>query len=372
MNQKVVYVGIDVDDVQYHGSALNKATGEVLDFRARPTLKGLVGQLEKVQEYFGDTKLKLCYEASYVGFSLQRDLRKRAYECEVVAPSSIPRRAGKSVKTDRIDAADLAEFYANGLLTTVAVPDAEVEQDRDLLRSRQQLMHQQGDLRRHIQSLLRRNGYHYKAECERKTHWRTHHYGWLARTIESCTGSLKVNLSLLFRQLKTMDEILAGYGDEVEALAATPRYQKPVKALTCYKGIKNLFALTIITEIGDVKRFTHPRQLVSWAGMDIREYALRRKSNRLGITRQGNRYLRTALIEANQRGYRSANLSKDVKARRAKSPSEYVAIADRCLRRLNKKGNRLLLAGKHPNKVKVACAREMVGFVWESLNRAAA
>jgi len=34
--------------------------------------------------------------------------------------------------------------------------------------------------------------------------------------------------------------------------------------------------------------------------------------------------------------------------------------------------NRLLLAGKHPNKVKVACAREMVGFVWESLNKVAA
>jgi len=49
-----------------------------------------------------------------------------------------------------------------------------------------------------------------------------------------------------------------------------------------------------------------------------------------------------------------------------------VNIADRCLRRLNKKGNRLLLAGKHPNKVKVACAREMVGFVWESLNKVAA
>jgi len=45
---------------------------------------------------------------------------------------------------------------------------------------------------------------------------------------------------------------------------------------------------------------------------------------------------------------------------------ELVNINDRCLRRLNKKGNRLLLAGNHPNKVKVACAREMVGFVWES------
>ena len=77
--------------------------------------------------------LKLCYEASYVGFSLQRDLMGRGYHCEVVAPTSIPRRGGKAVKTDRIDATELAQFYANALLTVVAAPDAEVEQDRDLL-----------------------------------------------------------------------------------------------------------------------------------------------------------------------------------------------------------------------------------------------
>lgn len=57
-------------------------------------------------------------------------------------------------------------------------------------------------------------------------------------------------MSLLLRQLKSLDGIVAEYGEEVEALAATPRYQEPVKALTCYKGIKNLFALTMITEIG--------------------------------------------------------------------------------------------------------------------------
>ena len=75
--------------------------------------------------------------------------------------------------TDRIDATELAEFYANDLLMVVSAPDAQFEQDRDLLRSRQQLMQQQGDLRRHIQSLLRRNGLHYKAETQRKTHWQT-------------------------------------------------------------------------------------------------------------------------------------------------------------------------------------------------------
>ena len=62
MSQNVVYVGIDVDvdDVSYHGSVLDSHTGEVLDFRCRPTLKGLVGQLEKARTYFADARLKLC------------------------------------------------------------------------------------------------------------------------------------------------------------------------------------------------------------------------------------------------------------------------------------------------------------------------
>ncbi len=51
MNQNVIYVGIDVDDVRYHGSALDRRTGEVLDFQCRPTLKGLVPQLEKVRQW---------------------------------------------------------------------------------------------------------------------------------------------------------------------------------------------------------------------------------------------------------------------------------------------------------------------------------
>jgi hypothetical protein len=47
------------------------------------------------------------------------------------------------------------------------------------------------------------------------------------------------------RQLKSLDDILVAYGEEVEALAVAPRYREPVKALTCYKGIKHLFALTM-------------------------------------------------------------------------------------------------------------------------------
>jgi len=372
MKHTIIHVGIDVDDTQYHGSALDKSTGEAIDFKCRPTLKGLLDQLEKLNKYFPERTLTLCYEATYIGFTLQRDLAEKGYSCDVVAPTSIPSPRGKQIKTDRIDAAHLAQFYANGLLTFVSVPELEQEQDRDLMRSRQNLIQQQTELRKHMQALLRRNGLHYKEQTENKTHWTKHHYCWLERTIEASSGSLKVNLALLLRQLKGLNSILAEYDQHIETLAETPRYEQSVQALTCYKGIKNLFALTMITEIGDIKRFPHPRQLVSWIGMDIREYSSGGKHNRFGITKHGNRYLRTAFVEANQRGYRTARISKDLKARRKNTAPELINIADRCLRRLNKKGNRLLLAGKHPNKVKVACAREMVGFVWESLNKAAA
>jgi transposase len=372
MKQNIIHIGLDVDDTQYHGAAFNKETGEVVDFKSRPTLKGLLQQLGRMARHFKDHKIKLCYEASYVGYCLQRDLISNGVHCDIVSPSSIPSPRGKAIKTDRIDAGYLAQFYANDLLTIVQPPDEEQEQDRDLLRSRQKVMQQRNQLRKHLQAVLRRSGLHYRAETGNKSHWTKHHYCWLERTIDSLSGSLKVNLELLLRQLKALNEVLTDYGQQIEVLARSPRYQSAVQSLVCYKGIKNVFALTMITEIGDIKRFPHPRKLVSWSGMDIREYSSGGKHHHFGITKHGNRYLRTAIIEANQRGYRTARIGKDVKARRKDIAPELINIADRCLRRLNKKGNRLLLAGKHPNKVKVACAREMVGFVWESLNKAAA
>ena len=240
------------------------------------------------------------------------------------------------------------------------------------MRSRQNVLMQRKQVRRYLGALLRRNGLHYKAETQARTHWTKQHHGWLERTIQAQSGSLRVTLELLYRQLQGLNQLMADYNQHIEDLAATERYERPVHALTCYKGIGTIFALTMITEIGDIRRFPHPRQLVSWVGMDIREYSSGGKHNRFGITKHGNRYLRTAFIEANQRGYRTTQLSRDVKLRQARSAPEYVDVANRCLRRLSKKGNRLLSAGKHPNKVKVACAREMVGFVWESLRLAAA
>ena len=73
MKQTLIYVGLDVDDTQYHGSAFDQHTGAGLDFHCRPTLKRLLRQLEKLRRHFSGCAIRVCDEASYLGYTLQRD-----------------------------------------------------------------------------------------------------------------------------------------------------------------------------------------------------------------------------------------------------------------------------------------------------------
>ena len=51
MKQNIIHIGLDVDDTQYHGAAFNKETGEVIDFKCRLTLKGLLQQLNRIHRH---------------------------------------------------------------------------------------------------------------------------------------------------------------------------------------------------------------------------------------------------------------------------------------------------------------------------------
>jgi len=278
MKAKVVYLGLDVDDKSFHGAYLSAESCEVGEFKCRPTLKGLVRALGKVGELFPEHDLRLCYEASYLGFSLQRDLTRVGIHCDVIAPNSVPRVGGNVIKTDRIDAKKMSQFYANNQLTIVSVPNEEMEKDRDLMRSRQFILKQHSELRCYLQSLLRRNGLNYKQETKNRSHWTKAHFEWIEKMAESQGGSLGSNLRLLLNQLNDFKRILKGYDEHVDELATSKKYSKKVKALICYKGIKNIFAMTMVTEIGDINRFTHPRSLVSYMGLDIRVFFRRSSS----------------------------------------------------------------------------------------------
>lgn len=66
---------------------------------------------------------------------MQRYLASRGYDCQVIAPSLIPKKPGERIKTDRRDARKLALGLRAGLLTSVHVPTPEQEQFRDVVRA---------------------------------------------------------------------------------------------------------------------------------------------------------------------------------------------------------------------------------------------
>jgi transposase len=82
-------------------------------------------------------KLRVCYETGPTGYVLYWQLAELGVQCEVIAPSLVPVKAGDRVKTDRRDAEKLARSYRSGDLTGVWVPDAGSEALRDLVRARE-------------------------------------------------------------------------------------------------------------------------------------------------------------------------------------------------------------------------------------------
>lgn len=77
MGKNVTYIDLDIDVNQYHGSVLNTETGEVMAFNCRTRLNGLAGQCNRLRKCFPDREFKLCFEASYIGYTLQRTLGDR-------------------------------------------------------------------------------------------------------------------------------------------------------------------------------------------------------------------------------------------------------------------------------------------------------
>lgn len=363
----ILYVGLDVDDKAFHATIINSISGEIHYLKARPNLSSLKEKLLNFHSKPSD--FKICYESTYIGFSLCRNLRAEGFNCDVIASGLIPETAGHKVKTDRTDSEKLAKFYMKDLLTPLNIPSEEDEAERDLVRSRSLISKQVVKTKNHIQSLLRRHGIDYRSEEKALNLWTDKYRKWLYGKVSSLNESLKLNLNLLLSQLEFLESSLKTYNKKIEQLASTEKYQSKVDALVAYRGIETLTAMKVITELGDIKRFTHPRKLMSYLGFDIREYSSGGKERKFGITKYGNKVVRTALVEATQRCATPPKVSYKLKHRRKNTHPELIVVADKCMQRLYRKSNQLLAREKNRNKVKVACAREMCGFIWESLMR---
>ena len=363
MGESITWVGIDAHKktlvlaVQHPG----KAVEELEIANEEGAIRKLVRKLER--DACG-REVRICYEAGTCGYTLQRRLEASGrVVCEVIAPSLIPRKPGERIKTDRRDAKKLVELYAANVLTAVAPPTPEQEAIRDLCRCREDVRADLGRCRHRLIKMLVRRGHVFNSTARL---WSEAHRRWLA----SITFANEVDL-VVFTEYKLAIEQgerrLRAMDRELEKAAQLPLYREHVAWLRCFRGIDTTIAMIFVAELHGIERFDSPRSLAAYLGLVPSLYASGESARRGTITKTGNTYIRRALVQASWQYRHRAHVGHKLRERQKEQPERVLTIADEAQRRLTARYRKLAARGKHHNKIVIAIARELVGFLWAAL-----
>jgi transposase len=303
--------------------------------------------------------LHFVYEAGPCGYWLYRYLTKKNLKCWVVAPSSIPQKAGDRVKTDRRDALQLARLLRSGDLTPVYVPTVEDEALRDLVRAREDTLKDGKAAKARLKAFLLRQDIRYEGRAT----WGPAHLRWLAEGV--CpTPAQQIVFQEYVRAVSEPTERLQRLEAELQTQVQTWRWVPVVEAIQALRGVQFTVAVTLIAELGDLSRFENPRPLMSSLGLIPSEHTSGERRRQGASTKTGNSHARRALIEGAWAYRYPAKVSRHLQLRLEKLPQVIQDISGKAQVRLCKRYRRLMARGKNANQVVVAIAREMAAFVW--------
>jgi transposase len=358
MEKGITFVGMDTSKAKIQLSVRFAGETEPVDMGLANRAADVRRMVRKVQRK-APGEVEFCYEAGPCGYALQRQIVGLGSRCKVVAPSLIPVKPGERIKTDRRDARKLRELLEAGLLTEVRPPTSEEEAARDLCRAREDAVEDRQRSRHRMGKLVLRRGLVYG----RGGAWTQGHYTWLRSLVwEHATERAVFDDYML--AIEQVDERLKDFDAKLEELAQQEPYREKVGWLKCFRGIKTITAMTVLTELHGFQRFSSARGLMAYLGLVPSEHSSGESVRRGKITGAGNVHVRRVLVEAGQNYRLRPSVRGAVLKRREGQPGWVIAIADRAQQRLHRRMWRLLGRGKPHNKAVVAVARELVGFIW--------
>jgi transposase len=366
MKKATRFVGLDVHAESIAAAVAESGrNGEVRSLGLIPNRLESVRKL--VQKLGGPKGLQVCYEAGPTGYALNWQLTKLGVECEVIAPSLIPMKAGDRVKTDRRDAVKLARCYRAGELTTVWVPDQAHEALRDLVRAREAAKKDQLRARNRLSKFLLRAGV--RPPTETAT-WGTVHMQWL----RGLKFEHVAQQATMVDYLGEIDHVAARIQRLEEAIEeavklAPPTMREVIDALQALRGFAKLAATTIAVEIGYFTRFERPKKLMAYVGSTPSEYSTGGSRRQGAITKTGNAHVRRVLYEVAWSYRHRPALGAALKQRQRGLPTDIVEIGWKAQHRLHRRYAALAAKGKPHCKVITAIGSELLGFVWAIATR---
>ena len=307
-------------------------------------------------------RLRASYEAGPTGYELARLLGRLEVRCEVIAPTLIPKAPGDKVKTDRRDCRRLARLHRVGELTAIRVPTEAEEAVRDLCRARADLISDRTRTRHRLSKFLLRHDRIWRGGEP----WTAKHEQWLLgqrfdqAALHTTYAHYRAMLAARDAELAAIEADLAHWFDHGPFTDAVAR-------LAAYRGVAQLGALTIASEVGDWRRFATARTFMGFTGLVPSEYSSGETVRRGHITKAGNTHLRTQLIESAWAYQHRPTIDVRLRARQRGLTPATIARSWAAQQRLCARFRRLGARKTSRNVVTVAVARELAGFLWAEM-----
>ncbi len=291
-----IFIGIDVHKRNWSVTVLTEA-GYQRTYSQNSSARELFDFLDK---HFPDGEYKAVYEAGFSGFSTYYALTALGIDCIVIHAADVPTTQYENVmKSDKVDSVKMAKALRAGLLRGIYVRPLDNLDDRSVVRVRKTV---QKDLTRYksrIKHLLLSNGVDIPNEFDPRngTKWTNAFIDWLKNDVE-LLSTTRYSLDILIAQLERMKVALKEVGQEIKKMSQSERYKNDYELLRSIPGIGEIVAMTLLTEINDIRRFKNERQFASYLGLIPTSHSSGDKISHGENTFRGNKTLGPMLIEA--------------------------------------------------------------------------
>jgi transposase len=327
------YVGVDYHQ-KYSYLTMMDERGEVLQ-------EGPVeNRKEAVAEFLardGGEESAAVLEATQNWTVMHDWLEELVDEVHLAHPQKVKAIAEAKVKTDKIDARVLAHLLRTDLLPEAYVASPPAREVRSVLRQRMFLVRVRTMVKNRIRGMLDRYPELHRSRPTQEL-FGSKGLAWLREAAVKPTDR-----QMLDEDLKLLGELQQHIVESDKLMDELAEEDWRVELLKTIPGIGKFFAVLIAYEVDEIGRFAHEKKFFSYMGLIPSTYASGGRTFHGRLTKQGNKYLRWALVEAVWPAIRT-----DCELR-----SYYERIR----------------AQKGPNPAKVATARRLATIVYRVLSQ---
>jgi transposase len=296
MNSNAKVIGLDI--------AKNVFVGVGMDERGKVVFKKKLSRDEVLAFFANLSPAAVGIEACAGAHYWARELNKLGHDARLIAAQHVkPFVCGS--KNDANDAQAIAEVRSRASTKYVPI-NTEAQQDLQMLhRSREGTMKERKALICRLRAFAGEYG---KVFAKGVAKFRQGLSEWLGADDNGLSAMAIQTLRELLEQLDCQDKRISAYDKRVAQVA---KDNAEAQRLMQVPGIGQLTATAIVASVADAHHFDSGRDLSANLGIVPRQHSSGGKERLLGITKRGDRYLRTLLIHGARSALRTAGNKQD-------------------------------------------------------------